>query len=68
MSETLRRCYDCRDYRYEGYIDPIDNQFFCDYCQKQRMKDYQGGEEWTAIGKESDICGDNRYVGSPVCD
>ncbi len=49
MNDTLRRCYDCRDYRYEGYIDPIDNQFFCEQCQKERMKDYEGGEEWTAI-------------------
>ena len=49
MGDRLRRCFDCRDYRYEGYIDPIDNQFFCDFCQKERMKDYEGGEEWKVI-------------------
>lgn len=48
MSDRLRRCFDCRDYRYDGYMEAIERQFFCDYCQKQRMKDEQGGEEWIA--------------------
>lgn len=30
-------------------MEAIERQFFCGYCQKQRMKDEQGGEEWTAI-------------------
>lgn len=45
---VLRQCFDCGDYRYEGYMEAIEHQFFCDYCQKQRMKDEQGGEEWIA--------------------
>ena len=46
---VLRQCFDCAQYSYEVYCDPIDGAYFCDYCQKQRMKDEQGGEEWKVI-------------------
>jgi len=46
--DVLRKCYDCAQYSYEVYCDPIDGSYFCDYCHEQRMKDCEGGEQWTA--------------------
>ena len=45
---VLRRCFDCAQYSYEVYCDPIDGAYFCVYCHEQRMKDCEGGEQWTA--------------------
>jgi hypothetical protein len=45
---VLRQCFDCAQYRYEVYCDTIDGSYFCDYCHEQRMKDCEGGEQWTA--------------------
>jgi hypothetical protein len=36
---VLRQCFDCAQYRYEVYCDPID---FCEQCHDERVREGEG--------------------------
>jgi hypothetical protein len=39
---VLRKCYDCAQYRYEVYCDPIDGSYFCEQCHDERVREGEG--------------------------
>lgn len=39
---VLRQCFDCAQYSYEVYCDPIDGAYFCQRCHDERVKEGEG--------------------------
>ena len=64
---VLRKCYDCAQYRYEVYCDPIDGAYFCEQCHDKQVREGEGvnHEKWDS--ESVYFYFDMFAVGCPVC-